>query len=45
MQVVKEEYAELIDWASKNLTDGEQSAFNEWLMLEILNKLNLLFKV
>ena len=24
----KEKYAELIDWASKNLSDGEQTAFN-----------------
>ena len=24
----KERYAELIDWASKNLSDGEQTAFN-----------------
>ena len=25
----KEQYGELVDWASKNLNDGEQTAFNE----------------
>jgi hypothetical protein len=37
----KEQYAELVDWASKNLTDGEQEGFNDLTATGSIDQVNL----
>ena len=37
----KEQYAELVDWASKNLTDGEQQGFNDLTATGSIDQVNL----
>ena len=37
----KEQYAELVDWASNNLSDGEQTAFNDLTATGSIEQVNL----